>query len=89
MPDPSPDNLKRRCPRLGSDIPFEYCMMSGEDDFPCWKILDCWWETFDVDTYLKANVSETLYKELTKAKPPRDKVASILEIAEKAKKRIP
>jgi len=87
MDDQTRDNLERRCPRLGSDIPFRYCMLSGEDDFPCGKILDCWWETFDVETYLKANLPESLFKGLVSPRP-RDKVASLLKIVEQTKKRI-
>ncbi len=82
----SNDNLERRCPRLGSAIPFKYCMISGEDSLPCWKIRDCWWEIFDVDAYLKANVPEPVYKQLVAAKP-KEKVASLLEIIEQAKNR--
>lgn len=81
-----PFHLKRRCPRLGSEIQFEYCMESGEDDFACWKILDCWWEIFDVASYLKANLPEQEYIRLT-SKTPKNKVSSILEQIEAAKKR--
>lgn len=77
---------KRRCPRLGHDIAFEYCLMSGEGDTICWKIFDCWWEIFDVETYLKANLPEEEYRRLAQ-KEPKNKVTSILEIMEAAKKR--
>jgi hypothetical protein len=81
------DNLKRQCPRLGSPIPFNYCMMSGEDDGICWKILDCWWETFDVEAYLKANMPESAFQQLmATADKPKNKIASILDIVEQAKK---
>jgi len=85
MTDKPVDELTRRCPRLGSGITFEYCLISGEDDLPCWKILDCWWEIFDVESYLKANLPEAVFKRLMSSKPV-NKLASILEIAEKAKK---
>lgn len=81
-----PLGLSRRCPRLGHDIAFEYCLMSGEDDFICWKALDCWWEIFDVETYLKASLHEREYSRLAEKKP-KNKVASILEVVEAAKKR--
>lgn len=78
------DKLERRCPRLGSTITFEYCLISGEDDGVCWKIRDCWWEIFDVESYLKANLPEAVFNRLVTARPG-NKVASILEIIEKAK----
>lgn len=87
MLDPKKDNLERRCPRLGSMISFKYCMLSGEEGDPCFKVLDCWWETFDVDAYLKANIPESLYNELV-SRRPKPKVASLVEIAEQARKRV-
>ncbi len=86
MPDPEKDNLEIRCPRLGSIIPFRYCMISGEQDMPCFKILDCWWEVFDVAGYLRENLPEEIYAELASARP-KPKVASIVEIAREAMKR--
>lgn len=86
MTDSQINSQKLRCPRLGSIIEFQYCLISGEDDLPCWKILDCWWEIFDVESYLKANLPEAVFERLASARPA-NKVASILEIAEQAKKR--
>ncbi|MCF8109961.1 MAG: hypothetical protein K9J85_00585 [Desulfobacteraceae bacterium] len=86
MFDPEKDNLQIRCPRLGSIIPFRYCLISGEDSMPCFKIMDCWWEIFDVDSYLKENLPQDIYQGLASAKP-KPKVASIVEIAEEAMKK--
>ena len=80
------DSLERRCPRLGGPVPFKYCKTTGEGGMPCFKIMDCWWETFDVRTYLENNLSEAAFKSLTEAKPP-DKIASILDLIERAKQR--
>ena len=52
--DPQIDKLERRCPRLGGPVCFEYCMRGETSGQPCFKILDCWWERFDVQHYLKA-----------------------------------
>ncbi|HMA85471.1 MAG TPA: hypothetical protein VKN73_07195 [Desulfosalsimonadaceae bacterium] len=81
------DNLERRCPRLGSKITFRYCLISGEDDNPCWKIFDCWWEQFDVASYLKAHLPAEVFEKLveTAAVQPKNKLTSIVEIAEQAK----
>ncbi|MFP4572331.1 MAG: hypothetical protein ACLFNW_05125 [Desulfobacterales bacterium] len=53
---------------------------------PCFKIMDCWWEIFDVDSYLKENLPKEIYQSLAAARP-KSKVASIVEIAEEAKKK--
>ena len=89
MDDTSINNLERRCPRLGSKISFRYCLISGDDDNPCWKIFDCWWEQFDVESYLKANLPAEVLEQLVEkaADQPKNKLTSIVEIAEQAKKR--
>jgi len=89
MLDRVEDN-ERRCPRLGgSVISFSYCMISGNDGgVPCSKILDCWWETFDVETYLKGQMTEPFYQKFIQtAQTPQNKISSIVEIARKAGRR--
>ena len=73
------------CGRLGHFIPYSYCLKPAQED-PCFKIMDCWWETFDIRTYLEKRLSETEFKSVTEAKPP-DKILSILELIEQAKQR--
>ncbi len=78
---------ERRCPRLGSAITFEYCLISGDNDDPCWKVLDCWWELFDVEAYLRGHLAADQFAALMAraAAPPRNKVLSIIELAQQAK----
>lgn len=78
--------LERRCPRLGGPVPFSYCKKSDEHQQPCFKIVDCWWETFDVVRYLKDNLPEDQFDRLMEARP-KPKVASLVELIEKAQKR--
>jgi len=78
--------LVRRCPRLGNSVPFNYCEICGDDQQPCFKILDCWWEHFDVVQYLKDNLSEDQFNHLMEARP-KPKVTSLLELIEQAKRR--
>jgi N utilization substance protein B len=80
------DSLERRCPRLGGPVPFKYCRTTGEGNMPCFKIMDCWWETFNIRTYLENTLSEEAFKSISEAKPP-DKIASILDLIEQAKQR--
>lgn len=74
----NPDQLQRRCPRLGSPVEFSYCM-TCDPDFPCFKIFDCWWEYFDVVSYMRQKLSDEQFEKLTQRKT-KPKVASILEI---------
>ena len=87
--DIDPETLKRRCPRLGSEVVFTYCLTGGDDEKPCWKIFDCWWEHFDVEAWLRARLSPAALEDLkTRASsPPKNKLTSILEIAQQAKKK--
>lgn len=75
----NPDQLQRRCPRLGSPVEFSYCMTCDDPDFPCFKVFDCWWEYFDVVTYMRQKLSKEQFDKLTQRKT-KPKVASILEI---------
>jgi len=77
--------LQRRCPRLGGPVSFGYCKRCDEDHQPCFKIIDCWWETFDVVRYLKDHLSEEQFNRLAGARP-RPKIASLVELIERAKK---
>ena len=78
---------KRRCPRLGHEVGFRYCLMAGEEHSACWKTIDCWWEIFDVHMYLKNNLPEEQYQRLAAGGPPKNKVTSLLELVEQARKR--
>ena len=48
--------LCRRCPRLGGPVTFRYCL-TGESSGPCFKVIDCWWETFDVVRFLQDHLT--------------------------------
>ena len=74
-----------RCPRLGHAITFSYCRTENSG-LPCFKTLDCWFQYFPVEAYLKERLSE---EEWEKAFTPKGqtKVQSLLEIIEQAKKK--
>ena len=80
------NNLVRRCPRLGNPVPFHYCKICGDQQQPCFKILDCWWEHFDVVQYLKDHLPEVQFNRLME-RDPKPKVSSLIELIEQAKKR--
>ncbi len=79
------DNKNRRCPRLGSEVPFSYCRKPGED-IPCLKIFDCWWDKFDIQSFMQENYTEEI---LAKTKePPKLKTTSLLEMIQQVQERI-
>jgi len=80
------NSMVRRCPRLGNPVPFEYCEVCGDEQQPCFKILDCWWEHFDVVQYLKDNLTEDQFNRLIEARP-KAKVASLIELIDQARNR--
>jgi hypothetical protein len=80
------DDRQRRCPRLGGAVSFRYCRSCEENQQPCFKIMDCWWEAFDITAYVEANFSEELCRKLAETRP-KPKVNQLLELIEAAKRR--
>lgn len=80
--------LTRRCPRLGGSVYFGYCEKCGEGQTCCFKILDCWWEIFDVGRYLEDTLGPEEFRRLESLREsgPKAKMASLMEIAQKAAK---
>ena len=83
----TPDYLSRRCPRLGGMVDFGYCRTLGQNGLPCVKVLDCWWETFDVVGFFRRNLSDADFQKIAVARP-KPKITSILELVEEARKRL-
>ena len=77
------DHRVRRCPRLGHEVSFHYCR-TQEGATICPKILDCWWETFDVAAFLRENLPAEQWEALVAPKPG-NKVLTLLEIIRRAK----
>jgi len=82
--DTNKDRLTRRCPRLGGAISFSYCRTCGQDRQPCWKVFDCWWETFDIVSYMKTCLDADQFERLTKTSP-EPKINSLLDLIAQAK----
>lgn len=85
MPDAldAHDDRRRRCPMLGHDVPFSYCRAPAAD-MPCRRILDCWWQSFDVDGYLHSHWSEQEIRQILAPRP--DKRVTLLELIEQARR---
>jgi len=77
------DSLEIRCRLLGHQVPFQYCRSSNEN-LPCRRIMDCWWERIEIEAYLREHFTpeELNHSVFTEPKP---KIASLIELIEKAK----
>jgi len=79
--------LRRRCPRLGGEVSFLYCRENARESGVCWKILDCWWETFDVMSYLQDTLDANEFARLTRSKIPR-KMSQLIQTLDASQKRV-
>ncbi len=79
------DDYSIRCPRLGHAIKFSYCLTENSG-IPCFKTLDCWFQYFPVEAYLRERLSDEEWEKAFTRKG-QTKVQSLLEIIEEAKKR--
>ncbi|MBW1851829.1 MAG: hypothetical protein JRJ15_10425 [Deltaproteobacteria bacterium] len=82
---PPGDDQNIRCPRLGHQISFSYCL-SENRDLPCFKILDCWYNHFQVEEFLKDKLTSEQWVKIF-GSPPKPKLISLVELIEQAKKR--
>ena len=77
--------LEIRCPRLGGEVSLVYCLREG-GDIPCPRTILCWQPYFDVETHLRAKLTEEQWDRCF-AKTPKEKIVSLVELIEAAKKR--
>lgn len=78
------DKTQIYCRKLGHHLTFLYCRTTEGSNL-CPKILDCWFEVFDVRAFLEQHYTEPEIETVFKA--PQPKVASLIELIEKARKR--
>ena len=81
---PPGDDYQIRCPRLGHQVAFSYCRTESRG-LPCFKTLDCWYNHFLVEDWLRKELKpedwDTLFN-----RPPKPKVLSLVEMIEQAKR---
>lgn len=82
---PPSDDYKIRCPRLGHPISFSYCR-SENMGAPCFKTLDCWFEHFPVEDYMRETMTPEEWGKAFQGER-KTKVMSLLELIEQAKKK--
>ena len=78
------DDRKLRCRMLGHEVAFAYCRAPGTN-LPCRKILDCWFETFDVQSFLREHFSQEQIAQILT--PPAPKIASLVDLIQQAQNR--
>ena len=49
--------LELRCPKLGGEVTFAYCLVEG-GDLPCSRTIACWQQYFPVETHLRAKLTQ-------------------------------
>jgi hypothetical protein len=72
---------------LGDEVPFLYCR-TQEGNRLCPRILDCWWETFDICGFLKANLTEAQFTALASPSPRPPKLVTLSDLIAQAKARV-
>jgi len=77
------NNKLMRCPRLGDEITFSYCLRES-GAHPCSRIVSCWSVVFDVESFLHKNMTAQNWESFINTQP-KDKVTSLIEIIEAAK----
>jgi len=78
------DHKLIRCPKLGDEITFAYCLQEF-GDLPCVRIMQCWFKFFDVEACIKENLIHEKWERFTLTQP-KDRVTSLIEIIEIAKR---
>ncbi|MDM7919894.1 MAG: hypothetical protein QUS12_12100 [Methanosarcina sp.] len=80
------DAYQTRCPKLGHAVAFSYCRMENKG-LPCFKALDCWFQTFPVEEYLRERLTKEEWETSFESKRPT-KVQSLIELILAAKKQV-
>jgi hypothetical protein len=81
---PPGDDFMILCPRLGHSVYFSYCR-SENRGIPCFNVLDCWYDHFLVEEYLRRELSPEEWERFFRSSP-KPKMVSLVEMAEEAKK---
>jgi len=78
------DDREIRCPRLGGEVQFSYCRRES-GYLPCPRVVICWQAFFPVEQYLMENMSAEMWERFSQQQP-KDKVTTLLDLIEAAKK---
>jgi hypothetical protein len=73
------------CRKLGHYLAFTYCGREALG-LPCKKIIDCWFESFNIQKYLKDNFQAHELAHLYA--PPHAKMTTLVDLIKQARERI-
>ena len=79
------DAARVYCRKLGHHLEFAYCR-KVKDGLPCSKVLDCWFTSLPIEEFIDQHYSAEEKSQIFA--PPQDKITSILQIVERARKRV-
>lgn len=79
------DRLETRCPRLGHEVTFAYCRREA-GDLPCSRAMACWEDRIPVAAFFAESLGKQNW-ERYRGRKERDKITTLLEIIEAAKRR--
>lgn len=79
------DDREGYCRILGHHLNFAYCR-SCQDGCPCHKILDCWFEKFDVRKFVEDNFTSDEIERFLQA--PKPKMQTLMTLIKEAQERM-
>ena len=79
------DAVEIYCRKLGHNVLFEYCKKESISE-PCARVVNCWIAKCNILEYLESKYGAGFVEEFTN-RQAKDKMTSIMEIIERAKKR--
>jgi hypothetical protein len=77
------EHLEIRCPKLGGEVTFAYCLVEG-GDLPCSRTIVCWQHYFPVEIHLRAKLTPEQWDRCF-SQTPKEKMVSLVELIEAAK----
>ena len=79
------DSREIYCRKLGHHLTFHYCR-SERSGLPCGRIKDCWFDKIPIGDFLRDNYTSGELSRISA--PPPAKTATILEMIERARRRV-
>jgi hypothetical protein len=78
-----PEHMEIRCPKLGGQVTFAYCLKEAID-LPCARIIHCWRPYFPVEEFIRKRLTPEDWERCFSQKP-KEKISTLIELIEAAK----
>lgn len=79
------DDYEGYCRMLGHHLRFSYCR-GCRNGYPCFKVLDCWFEKFDVRKFVEENYAPEEIEQFLQ--PPKSRMQTLMVLIEQAQRRM-